>query len=327
MRSGVDRCVAQVRLHFAGERVDFRNAVDLVAEEFHAQDGVGALGGENFHHVAAGAELVSCQVDVIALILDFHQLFQELVTAFFHAGPQRNHHRAVIDRVAQAVNARDTRHNNYVAPFGKRACGGVAQLVDLVVDGRVLFDIRVCRGNVRLRLVVVVIGDEIFHCRIGEEFAELAAQLRCQRLVVRQHECGPLHPLNHIRHRERFAGARHAQQRLFPHAALHAIRQPVDCLRLVARRPVGGTEHKPILLFLLCHTVTSFLSEAHAGLLPGKSRFSPVLSRAHDSGPAAASSGAGRRAGFRSASGRCTGSFLSRTFVLLFYTFRALLSR
>ena len=48
-----------------------------------------------------------------------------------------------------------------------------------------------CRGrpgDVRLGLVVVVVGDEVLDGVFGEELAELVAELGGQRLVVRDHE-------------------------------------------------------------------------------------------------------------------------------------------
>ena len=43
------------------------------------------------------------------------------------------------------------------------------------------------RGHVGLGLVVVVVGDEVLDRVVREELAELAVQLRGERLVVRQH--------------------------------------------------------------------------------------------------------------------------------------------
>ena len=47
--------------------------------------------------------------------------------------------------------------------------GRVAHLVDLVVDRRVLLDVRVGRRDVRLGLVVVVVADEVADGVLGEE--------------------------------------------------------------------------------------------------------------------------------------------------------------
>jgi hypothetical protein len=67
----------------------------------------------------------------------------------------------------------------------------VAETIDLVVDRRVLLDVEVLRRDVGLRLVVVVVGDEVLDGRLGEELPELVAELRRQRLVVRDDERWP----------------------------------------------------------------------------------------------------------------------------------------
>ena len=43
---------------------------------------------ENFHYIAAHAELIARKVDVVALVLDLDELLQKLIAAFFHAGAQ-----------------------------------------------------------------------------------------------------------------------------------------------------------------------------------------------------------------------------------------------
>jgi hypothetical protein len=57
------------------------------------------------------------------------------------------------------------------------------QPIDLVVDRGVLLDIEVLRGDVGLRLVVVVIADEVLDGVFGKELPELVAELRRQSLV------------------------------------------------------------------------------------------------------------------------------------------------
>ena len=69
-------------------------------------------------------------------------------------------------------------------------------------------------GDIGLRLVVVVVGHEILHRVVGEEFLELGAQLGGQGLVVGQHQGGTLHLLDDLGHGEGLARAGDAQQGL-----------------------------------------------------------------------------------------------------------------
>jgi len=116
----------------------------------------------------------------------------------------------------------------------------VAQLVNLVVDVRVLLDVGVGARDVGLRLVVVVVADEVLDCVVRKELLELAVELRGQGLVGREHQSRALHCLDHVGHGERLARAGHAEQGLLVVAALEPLDQLGDGLRLVAGRSEIG---------------------------------------------------------------------------------------
>ena len=87
----------------------------------------------------------------------------------------------------------------------------MAQLIDLVIDGRILFYISIRRGHICLRLVIIVVGYKIFHRILGKKFLELAVKLRCQRFIVGDNEGGLLKLLNHICHGKGLSGAGNSQ--------------------------------------------------------------------------------------------------------------------
>ena len=102
----------------------------------------------------------------------------------------------------------------------------VAQPVDVVVDRRVLLDVEVGLRDVRLGLVVVVVGDEVLDRVVREELAELVAELRGERLVVRDHERRPLRPARSIQAIVAvLPGAGRAEQRLVALAGARAPRR------------------------------------------------------------------------------------------------------
>ena len=90
--------------------------------------------------------------------------------------------------IAQTVDARHGRDDDHVPALGQRTRRAVAQTLDLVVDGGILFDVGIRLGNICLRLVIVIVGNEVFHGVFRKKLAELRAQLRGERFVVRQHE-------------------------------------------------------------------------------------------------------------------------------------------
>ena len=242
-------------LFCAGEGVEFGDAVDLVAEKFHPDGQLVHIGQIDVHDVPMDAEFIADKVDVVPLILQRHQLFAQLVPLHLHPGPQADDHAAVINRVTQRVDAGHRRHDNDIPPLRQRRRGRVAQTVDLVVDGTVLLNIGVGAGDIGLRLVVVVVGDEILHSIVREERAELGAELGRQRLVMGQHQCGTVALGDDVRHREGLAAAGDAQQGLAAVAPLYPFHQLGDGLRLVARGGVGRHQME----FFLCHKKPSFL--------------------------------------------------------------------
>ena len=118
----------------------------------------------------------------------------------------------------------------------------MAETVDFVVYEGVLFDIQVFTGDIRLRLVVIVIRNEIRNGVIGEEFPEFRAELRRQRLVVCKNERRTVDLFDYRRHGERFSRTRHADERLLFVASEDALRERFDCFRLVAGRFIWRDE-------------------------------------------------------------------------------------
>ena len=121
-----------------------------------------------------------------------------------------------------------------VVAFQQRARRRMAHAVDLLVDGGFLLDIGVGARDVGLRLVVVVIGDEVLDRVVGEERLELAIELRRQRLVRRQDQRRALRRLDDLGHRESLAGAGDAEQHL------RALAAPRGCPRRARRSPSAG---------------------------------------------------------------------------------------
>ena len=192
-------------LGHASNGVDFRNAVDFVPEKLDADGPPCPVGRVNLQGIPSDTEGVSREVHVVALVADICQAAHELVTLARLAGAQADDHVFIVDRVAQTVDARDGGDDDHVPALGK--CGGrrVAQALDFVVDGGVLFNIRVRVRDVRLGLIVVVVGDKILDGVFREKFTEFRTELRGKRFVVREHERRAIQLCNDVCHRERFA--------------------------------------------------------------------------------------------------------------------------
>ena len=233
LRRGEDGDRVELREDLAGERIEVRDLLDLVAEH---RDAVGGLGvrGLNLDHVALDAEAPAAEQRVVADVLDVDQLAQHHVAVDLLADGQEDDALLVFLRRAEAVDAGDGGDDHRVAALEQVRRGGVAEPVDVVVPRGVLLDVEVGLRDVRLRLVVVVVGDEVLDRVRGEELAELVAELRGERLVVRDHERRALQLLDDPGHRRRLAGAGGAEQGLVALARPEGTRDLLDRPGLVA---------------------------------------------------------------------------------------------
>jgi hypothetical protein len=160
--------------------------LDLVVEQLDAQRQLAVLGREHVDGVAAHAEGAAREVGLVALVLHADQLGDDVALAHLVVHAQRHHHLVIVLRVADAVDGADAGDDDHVAPLQQALGGRQAHLLDVLVDRAVLLDEQVALRHVGLGLVVVVVADEVLHRVLREELAELAVQLRGQRLVRRE---------------------------------------------------------------------------------------------------------------------------------------------
>lgn len=81
----------------------------------------------------------------------------------------------------------------------------MAQAVNFIIDGGILLNIGVGRGDIRLRLVIIVVGYEYSTAFSGKNSRSSGAELCGQRFIVREHQRRALGLLDDVRHGERLA--------------------------------------------------------------------------------------------------------------------------
>ena len=232
------------------------------------------VGGPDVDRVATHPEFPALKRHVTALVVDRDQLLEQLFARQCHAAGEPDHHRLVVFRRTEAVDARDAGHHDHITPAHQSAGGGQPQPIDLLVDRRILLDVDIALRNVGFGLVVVVVADEIVDGVVGEKIAKLSVELRCQGFVVGEHQCRPADPRNHIGHRECLAGAGHAHQHLRSAAILDSLHERFNGLRLIPRRLIGAHQLKHIRTE--CHGVAPGVGMKVSGRRWGRMRSSVV---------------------------------------------------
>ena len=251
MGRGKNRHVGPLCQHFPRQHVHFQQLFHFVVKHLDADSLFAKAGWYYFDYIAPHTEGAAVEIDIVPGVLVLHQLAQDRVAVNDLPYPQRNHGVVIILRPAQTVNTADAGHHDHVPPFKQRAGGAVTQLVDFVIDGRIFFYVCICLGNIRFRLIVVIVGNKIFHRVVWEEGFQFAGQLGRQGLVVSQHQGGPPHFVDDLGDGIGLACTCRAQQHLGAHALLNACRQFFNGLGLVARGLEWGFDckiHRGLLL-------------------------------------------------------------------------------
>src|SRR4029077_7808581 len=154
---------------------------------------------------------------------------------------QRHHLLAIAPRISKSVDGGDCCHDDYVVALHETGCRAQPQPVDILVDRRILLDVRIGRRDVRFRLVIVVVRDEVLDRIVREKALQLTVQLRRESLVVGEHERRTSEISDDVRDRHRLSGSGHAEQGLEPVAPVESLRQLRNRSWLVTR----GLERSP----------------------------------------------------------------------------------
>ena len=107
---------------FAAGGMDQRQLLDFVTPKLDPHR-VFFVGRPELDAIAPHAKLAAGEFHVVALVLHVDQLPQHLVAVDLHPAPQADHHRLVIHRRAQAVNARHAGDDDHVAATDQRTRG------------------------------------------------------------------------------------------------------------------------------------------------------------------------------------------------------------
>ena len=148
----------------------------------------------------------------------------------------RYHVTLIFFRITERIYTRNGRNYYNVTAFEQCAGCGVAKLVYFIIYRCVFFNINVLAGYICLRLIIIVIRNKVFDRIFGKQRFEFRAKLCRKRFIVGKYKCGLVYVCDYVRHREGFAGAGHAHERLFRISAQHSFGKSLYRFGLIACR-------------------------------------------------------------------------------------------
>ncbi len=102
---------------------------------------------------------------------------EELVPVDRFSLGDAHHHRLVITRRTQPVDAGNAGDDDHIFPADQCARGSKTKAVEVLVDLGVLLDVDVALRDIGFRLVIVVIANEIVDTVPGEEAREIPCRV------------------------------------------------------------------------------------------------------------------------------------------------------
>ena len=158
----------------AGQYIDLGDPLDLVSEEFHADCSIRGCCRKDLHHIPADTEGTTLEIHLIPVILNVDQCPQDLIPIPLHTRPQRYHHLLKVLRLTQTIDAGYTGDDDHISPLNERRRCRQTQLIDLIIDRRILCYISIAGRHIRLRLIIIVIRNKIFHRIFRKELLHLS---------------------------------------------------------------------------------------------------------------------------------------------------------
>jgi hypothetical protein len=109
-------------------------------------------------------------------------------------------------------------------------------LIDLFIYGCILLNVSVSLGNIRLRLIVVIVAYEVLNGVVREQLLEFLIKLRSEGFVWGYNQAWFLDVCYNVGNGEGLSGAGHAEQDLMGEPSFEALSKGINRVLLITLR-------------------------------------------------------------------------------------------
>ena len=217
LRNHIMRCrencnMLQKTFNLPCQNIYLGNPVNLIAKKLHAHCRIGIVCRKNFQNISMHPESTALEIHLITRILHIDQSLDHIVPVNLHTRAQGNHHIHIVIRTTNSINTGYRCDNDNIFSLRQSSRRRKTQLVNLIINRRILCYIGVRLWHICLRLVIIVIGYKIFYRIFRKKFFHLAIQLSRKCFVMGNNQRRFVQCLNYIRHRKCLTGTGNAKQ-------------------------------------------------------------------------------------------------------------------
>lgn len=154
-------------------------------------------------------------------------------------------------RRTDAIDTGNRGDDNSIGAGKKGDSRGMAEAVNLVINGGIFLDVSIGTGDISLRLVVIEVADEIMDFVLREKLTKLGVELGGESFIMGKNKGRALVMLDKIRHSESLARAGHAEKGLLADTSIKTSGKLSDRTGLVASRLIFRDELEFGHIFIL----------------------------------------------------------------------------
>ena len=149
-------------------------------------------------------------------------------------------------RWVETIDAGNGRDNDTIRTTDETCDCSKAFLLNTFVDGHLFVDVQVTFCKVCLRLVVVVMGHEVFNCILGEIACNFMIQLTSKCFVVTKNQGWNVETFNHVGHGKGLPATCNTEQDASFLTILKLLYQFLNSTRLISRGLELTVQAKPL---------------------------------------------------------------------------------